>query len=82
MYEIVWSASAEKDLHKLEHGIARRIYAGVNSLSSNPFHNAIKLAGEKAYRIRIGDYRVLFDVDNKTVSVLILKVGHRSKVYD
>ena len=82
MYKIIWSASAEKELRKLEHGIAGRIYAKVSSLSSNPFRNAIKLAGEKGYRIRIGDYRVLFDVDSKTVSILILKVGHRSIVYD
>ncbi len=80
MYKIIWSASAEKELRKLEHGVARRIYSKVGSLSADPYRNAIKLIGEKGYRIRIGDYRVLYDVDSKTVSILILKVGNRSSM--
>ena len=81
-YAIIWSHSAEEELCKLEHGIAWRIYQKVGELSQNPFRNTIKLAGEPGYRLRVGDYGIIFDVQHAKLHILILKVGHRSSVYD
>ncbi len=80
-YQIVWSIQAEKELKKLEFGIARRIHEKISELTTDPFRNSIKLVGEKGYRIRIGDYRVIFDIEHNSLRILILKVAHRSAVY-
>ncbi len=80
-YQIIWSAQAEKELKKLEFGIARRIHEKVSELANDPFRNAIRLVGEKGYRLRIGDYRVIFDIEQNSLMILILKVAHRSVVY-
>lgn len=80
-YTIIWSDSAIKQLKKLEQGIAKRIYEKVGGLSGNPLRNTTKLVGETGYRLRVGDYRVVFDIKHKELQVLVLQVGHRSSVY-
>ncbi|MBI2574568.1 type II toxin-antitoxin system RelE/ParE family toxin [Candidatus Woesearchaeota archaeon] len=80
-YTIVWSDSALKQLKKLEQGIAKRIYEKVGELSGNPLRNTTKLVGEPGYRLRVGDYRVVFDIKHKELQVLVLKVGHRHNIY-
>ena len=69
-------------MKKLEHGVSRRIHEKVGELSEDPFKNAIKIAGEKSYRIRVGDYRVIFDIKQETLQVLVVKVGHMSTIYE
>ncbi|MEA3295420.1 MAG: type II toxin-antitoxin system RelE/ParE family toxin [Euryarchaeota archaeon] len=41
-----------------------------------------KLTGDPGYKIRVGDYRVIMDIDNKKLHILVLKIGHRMNVYD
>ncbi|MFA4955541.1 MAG: type II toxin-antitoxin system RelE/ParE family toxin [Candidatus Methanoperedens sp.] len=41
-----------------------------------------KLVGDPGYKLRVGDYRVIMDIDNKIIRILILKVGHRRNIYD
>ncbi|MFP4069848.1 MAG: type II toxin-antitoxin system RelE family toxin [Opitutales bacterium] len=55
---------------------------GVRSLADDPRPiHAKKLSGEEKYRIRIGDYRVLFKVNDLVVTVVVVKIGHRRDVY-
>ena len=56
----------------------------VESLEHFPEHLADikKLVGQPLYRLRVGDYRVIFDVQKEKLIILILTVGHRSKIYD
>ena len=61
--------------------MARQIYSKVEELADSPYRNVRKLKGEKGFRLRIGDYRVIFDIDGKRLRILVLKVGHRSRVY-
>ncbi|MEK6824003.1 MAG: type II toxin-antitoxin system RelE/ParE family toxin [Nanoarchaeota archaeon] len=81
MYNIEWKEHALQNLEKLENLIARRIIKKVGELSENPFSKDIKrLKGRKDFRLRIGDYRVIFSIEQNTIQ--ILKVGHRKNIYD
>lgn len=76
------SRLAQKDLDKLSNDITLRISVKLYALADNPFmHGFEKLGGNKGYRIRIGDYRVIYIVDKKSKIVTIIKVKHRREVY-
>lgn len=80
MYNIEWKEHALRDLEKLESSIARRILKKVGELSENLFSKDIKkLKGSDDFRLRVGDYRVIFSIDKNTIQ--ILKVGHRKNIY-
>jgi mRNA interferase RelE/StbE len=81
-YLIVWSIRAAKQLKHFDRSIAKRIFEKVDLLSHNPERYVEKLVGAPYYRLRVGDYRVILDINNEYVRILILKVGHRSNVYD
>jgi len=80
-FEIIWDEKAYNELEKLEKIIARRIFKKVSELIEDPYSkDIIKLKGEEGFRLRIGDYRVIFVIDKGRI--LILKVGHRKNIYE
>lgn len=80
-FKIVWDEKANDSLNKLEPIISRRIFKKVEELSENPFSKDIKkLKGRDDFRLRVGDYRVIFLIEQETIQ--ILKVGHRKNIYD
>ncbi len=80
-FKVIWDKKAQNQLDKLEINIARRIILKVRELSEDPFSKEIKkLEGESSFRLRVGDYRVIFDIIRDTI--IVLKVGHRGNVYD
>jgi mRNA interferase RelE/StbE len=81
-YKIEFVKSATKEIKKLDQTTAKIILRGIHELSENPRpHGAIKLVGEPSWRLRIGNYRVIYDIKDDTVLVLILKIAHRREVY-
>ncbi len=82
-YEIQWKHSAEKDLRGIDKQFISRILEAINSLSDDPFPSKHrKLQGsESSYRIRIGDYRVIYQVDNDKRIIVIYHVRHRKDIY-
>ena len=81
-YKIVWSIKSAKQMRYLYRSIAKRIYQKVDLLCQNPQRYVEKLVRYPYYRLRVGDYRVILDVKHESVRILILKVGHRSNVYE
>lgn len=83
LYTVEFSTSALREFKALERAVQRRIATHIDELASNPFPSgARKLqGGPDHYRIRVGDYRVIYRVDGKRLTVLILKIGHRREVY-
>ena len=81
-YKIIWSIRAAKQLTSLDRSIAKRIHSKVGQLHENPERYVQRLVGSPYYRLRIGDYRIILDIQNETLRVLILKLGHRSNVYE
>ena len=79
-FEIIWSANSSDQLNKLETLVSRRIAKKVRELSENHYSKDIKrLKGENAFRLRVGDYRIIFDIERD--KIIILKLGHRKNVY-
>ena len=81
-YRIIWSIQASKQIVRLDRSVAKRIHEKVGQLYQNPERYVEKLVRYPYYRLRVGDYRVILDIQNETVRILILKVGHRSNVYE
>ena len=82
-YKVVFKPSVEKDLRPLPKSIVERVFRRIELLSSNPFpRQSMKLAGaEQLYRVRVGDYRIVYGVDKKAKQVLVHYVRHRRDVY-
>jgi mRNA interferase RelE/StbE len=82
-YDIRWKGSAERDLRNIDRQQIPRIVDAVESLTDNPFPPQYrKLRGSEIdYRIRVGDYRVIYQVDTKTKAVTIYYVRHRREAY-
>ncbi len=81
-YRIEWKHSAEKELRKLPAQAIARIVQAVGRLADNPHPpGSIKLAGSEAYRLRVGDYRVIYTVYSDMLVIEVVKVGPRKDVY-
>ncbi|MFQ6115225.1 MAG: type II toxin-antitoxin system RelE/ParE family toxin [bacterium] len=83
IFKTRWKPSAAKELRGLDRQIIPRILKAVESLSSNPFPSGVhKLHGsEHSYRIRIGDYRVIYSVSESHLVIEIIRVRHRKNIY-
>jgi mRNA interferase RelE/StbE len=83
MYRVLLERSAEKDLARLSSEIHDRIVVAIRALATNPRpHGCRKLAGGKNdWRIRVGDYRVVYEIADEIRVVRINRVRHRREVY-
>jgi mRNA interferase RelE/StbE len=81
-FEIMFDRRVLKDLAHLPNELQNRILEHLEVLTQDPFaHGTIKLKGETAYRVRVGDYRIVFDVDTGVRMITVLAVDHRSSIY-
>ncbi len=81
VFEIIWSESAARQLRKLDRSVARRILEKVGELRENPHRFVQKLVNSPYYRLRVGDYRVIVDIQEALLRILVLKVGHQESIY-
>ncbi|OAQ21083.1 type II toxin-antitoxin system RelE family toxin [Thermosulfurimonas dismutans] len=84
MFKIIYAKSVFKDLKKIDRKNLKKIKQGIEELANFPNISQIKHLKTHPladYRLRIGNYRVLFNVDWKKKEIYILKVGHRREVY-
>ena len=82
-YKIEWKASALKELKRLDRKIIPRIVSVVESLAIEPFPPGVrKLQGaQKTYRIRSGNYRIIYEVIHERIVIVIIRIRHRKDVY-
>jgi mRNA interferase RelE/StbE len=81
-YEVLILRSAEKEMDSLPDMVHSRLSRKILSLSENPRPKGTKkLGGREEYRIRVGNYRILYTVDDETGIIKISAVGHRRDVY-
>lgn len=82
-YAVEFLVSAEKALKRLPVVAQRRIVLAVAGLADNPRPTgSVKLAGdENAWRIRVGEYRILYEIHDRRLVVLVVRIGHRKDVY-
>jgi Cytotoxic translational repressor of toxin-antitoxin stability system len=82
-YKIVFLPVARKELISLPHEVQKRIDKKIIALADDPRPHDVKaLHGEKKlYRVRVGDYRIVYNVEDKVITVVIVRVRHRKDVY-
>ena len=81
-HRIEYTAAAAKVLQGLDRTLQRRVLARIEALQENPRPaTAVKLTGHDAYRIRIGDYRVIYAIADERLVVLVVEIGHRREIY-
>ena len=83
-YRIILSPRADKEMRKLERSIHQKIDRALFKLQNNPFVAKKKFLDDERladFRIRIGDYRVLYDIYPDDKVVYVLRIGHRKDIY-
>ncbi len=81
MLKIVWSQTAQKDMARLERGVAKRIVEKIEAASQNPGHFFERLTGLEEAKLRVGDYRVIARLLRGGEVIIIERVGHRKGIY-
>jgi mRNA interferase RelE/StbE len=82
-YSVVLKPSVEKDLRALPKSVVRRVWDRIEGLARKPLsRQSVKLAGaERLYRVRVGDYRIIYGVETDARRVIVHYVRHRSQAY-
>jgi mRNA interferase RelE/StbE len=81
-YEVHIIRSVEKEMNRLSVSVHTRFSQRILTLEDNPRPRGVKkLSGREEYRLRVGDYRILYIIDDKNRIVTIVAVGHRREVY-
>jgi mRNA interferase RelE/StbE len=82
-YRVFFRRSAVRELHKIPTRDLRRIVSRIKLLARDPRpHGDEKLVGQERYRIRQGDYRIVYSVQDEDRTVWIVRVGHRRDIYE
>jgi len=83
-YGVTLTASAERELHELPAQVVARIIARIERLSAIPRPSGCKKlkGGDNEWRIRVGDYRIVYEIDDKGKAVDVTRVAHRREAYD
>jgi len=83
-YTVTIAPAAERQLHKFDPQVRRRIHAAIELLSTNPRPpKATQLVGGAGeWRVRTGEYRIIYEIRDDQLIVLVLRVGHRREIYE
>ena len=82
MFRVVLSRSARKSLDAIPTAIADRIVQRLRSLELNPRPSDVKkLRGREGWRVRVGDYRIIYSIHDEELLILVVTLGHRREVY-
>lgn len=82
MYEILFSEQAKKQLVALHADTRERIGYALERIKIRPYQFVKRLYNSKYYRLRIDDYRVILNILNNQLIIYVIKVGHRSEIYN
>ena len=82
MYKVLITEKAQKDLKNIDNETKKRIIEKLKYLSNDPVAFSRKLINSEIgeYRFKVGDYRIIFDIDGE--NIVILKIGHRKDIYE
>ena len=82
IYKLVFERRALKQLKAINPAHIPTIEGDIRSLAENPRPQGyIKLKGQEAYRIRSGDYRIIYEIHDEIITIVVVDLGHRSSIY-
>jgi mRNA interferase RelE/StbE len=83
-YTVQLKPAAERNLKKIkDKAVLRRIAKAIEGLQTNPKPTAVKAlqGNDSIFRIRVGDYRILYTIEDRARVVLVIRIGHRREIY-
>jgi len=83
-YKVEYTSKARKDLKNLPLDIAQNIIISINSIKGEPYYYVKKIKGTKNYPLythRVGEYRVILDIEDDRLLIIVIEVGHRRNIY-
>ncbi len=81
-YKVLFRNSVKKDFDKIPKKDLRKVLKLISSLSDNPRPSGVrKLSGEDKYRLRKGNHRIIYSIQDSELTVWVVKVGHRKNIY-
>jgi mRNA interferase RelE/StbE len=81
VWQVIWSEKSVKQLGKIDKKYAQGIYDAVLSSVEDPFRATTRLANTPFYRLRVGNYRVILDLQQNKMIIFVVEVDHRRRVY-
>ena len=83
-YRVEVAAAAVRQLRKLDRSAQRRMQAAIELLAAEPRPNGARklVGGDGEWRVRTGDYRIVYEIHDNVLLVLVIAVGHRREIYD
>jgi mRNA interferase RelE/StbE len=84
MWSVDYSAEALRTLARMDRAVAKRLRGKILALARNPLapnNNVKKLVGIEGYRLRVGDWRILYTLRHEVLTVVVVRVGHRREIY-
>jgi mRNA interferase RelE/StbE len=85
MYEVVFRKEAVRTLRRMPRNMAELIREKLEHLRVDPYapnNNVTKLVGRPGYRLRVGDWRVIYELEDQQVVLLVIRIGPRGEVYE
>jgi mRNA interferase RelE/StbE len=80
-WEIIWSEKSVKQLKKMDVKNAQKIFDAVLDCIINPFQNVTRLTNSSFYRLRVGDYRVILDLQQSKMIIFVVETDHIGQIY-
>ena len=85
MWSVAYTAEALKALSRMDRTVAKRIRVKILALARDPKapnNNVKKLSGIEGYRLRVGDWCAVYTLQQQVLTVVVVRIGHRSEVYE
>jgi len=80
-YKLIFDEEAIKFLEKLPKNVSKRIFQKLQDAKEDPYHYFVRLANRKEYKLRVGDYRVIADINDSEIVIYIIIIGRRKNIY-
>ncbi len=80
-YRIIYSQKAEKQLKKLPRDITTNIIKALERIRVRPYNYVRKVVGTDTYRLKVGNYRIILDIIDYQLVILVISAGHRKNIY-
>ncbi len=80
-WSVLWSDKSKKQLKKLDKKIAGKIIDGVEDIKEDPYTAVNRLTGSKFFRLRVGNYRAILDLQQRKLVIFVVETDNRKRIY-